>query len=76
MDNEKRIAQFREHMKVEGIGTSFIFNPDLQFYLTGFRALLYSRPIVLVIDQYKSSIIIPGSNAATTPTQPAQISRC
>lgn len=60
MDNEKRIAQFREHMKVEGIAASFIFNPDLQFYLTGFRALLYSRPIVLVIDQDKSSIIIPG----------------
>lgn len=60
MDNQQRVAQFREQMKAADIGTSFIFNPDLQFYLTGFRALLYSRPIVLVIDHHKSFIIIPG----------------
>lgn len=60
MDNKKRMAQFREHMRAEGIGSAFIFNPDLQFYLTGFRTMIYSRPIVLVIDQEKSSIIIPG----------------
>lgn len=36
------------------------FLPDHQFYLTNFKALTYSRPIVLLIDKEKTALVVPG----------------
>lgn len=47
-------------MKKHRINQIFVFLPDHQFYLTGFKALIYSRPIIVHLDFEKTSIIVPG----------------
>src|SRR5699024_6092813 len=53
-------ARYRKMMKTERIDFSIVTEPDSQFYLTGFMALTYSRPIILIIDKEKSMFILPG----------------
>ena len=60
MHIEQRITSLREIMEHKGISVSVIFNPDHQFYLSGFKALLYSRPIVMLVDEEKTRLIVPG----------------
>lgn len=60
MHIEQRLTSLREMMEHKGISVSVIFNPDHQFYLSGFKALLYSRPIVMLIDEEKTRLIVPG----------------
>lgn len=47
-------------MEDKGIGLSLIWEPDNQYYLSGFRAISYSRPIVTAIGQQDTDLIIPG----------------
>lgn len=60
MDTMKRIKKLQKYMQEKEISTTFVFNPENQFYLTGFKALIYSRPIVLHLNFEKTSIIVPG----------------
>ncbi|MDW7669481.1 MAG: Xaa-Pro peptidase family protein [Bacillota bacterium] len=60
MDASKRIEKIRSFLKEENIGLSIITNPDNQYYLSGFLALIYSRPIILTIDKNSKSLIIPA----------------
>lgn len=60
MHTEQRLTSLRKMMEHKGISVSIIFNPDHQFYLSGFKALLYSRPIVMLIDEEKTRLIVPG----------------
>lgn len=46
-------------MDVNGISLSLIWNPDNQYYLSGFRAISYSRPIVTSVGQEVTDLIIP-----------------
>ena len=60
MDTAHRLDELRAFMEEEGIEASLIVSPDNQFYLSGFKAVIYSRPILLLLDAEKSSIIVPG----------------
>lgn len=60
MQINERLKNYRNYLENNNIEGTFILNPDLQFYLSGFKALMYSRPIVLYIDKKKSSIVVPG----------------
>jgi Xaa-Pro dipeptidase len=42
---EKRLKKIRDYMDERKIAKALILNPENQFYLTGFRAINYSRPI-------------------------------
>lgn len=55
-----RMNKLRAYMEKENIKLSIITNPDHQFYLTGFKAKLYSRPITLIISESYSLFIVPG----------------
>ncbi|WP_318616834.1 Xaa-Pro peptidase family protein [Sporosarcina sp. YIM B06819] len=57
---QNRLVQFKKFMDDNQIRLSLIWVPDNQFYLTGFRAISYSRPIVTLIENDKTSLIIPG----------------
>ena len=57
---QKRLKQFKKYMEDKQIRLALIWEPDNQFYLTGFRAISYSRPIVTLIDGKKTELIIPG----------------
>lgn len=60
MQTTERLNKYRNYLMENNIVGTFIMNPDLQFYLSGFKALMYSRPIVLYIDREKTSIVVPG----------------
>lgn len=60
MDTSKRIKKLGNYMEEHSISAAFVFNPDHQFYLTGFKALIYSRPIIFHLQHGKSSMIVPG----------------
>lgn len=59
LDAAAAVASLREHMEERGTAAYLSFDPDNQTYLTGFRALLYSRPIVLFLTSTSSSLIVP-----------------
>ena len=58
METAHRLDELRTFMAEEGIEASLIVSPDNQFYLSGFKAVIYSRPILLLLDAEKSSIIV------------------
>ncbi|MCM3743274.1 Xaa-Pro peptidase family protein [Sporosarcina luteola] len=60
MSVKKRIELLRHFMDEQGVGLAIVWEPDNQFYVTGFRAISYSRPIVTLIDGEKTQLIIPA----------------
>jgi len=60
MKVKHRLDQLRKLMGEHQLENVFILNPDHQFYLTGFKALTYSRPIILNISLHQSSLVVPG----------------
>ena len=61
---DRRLSELRAFMSDAGISAALVVSPDDQFYLSGFRALLYSRPILLVVREDRTSIIVPGLEEA------------
>ncbi|WP_353618632.1 Xaa-Pro peptidase family protein [Bacillus sp. ISL-37] len=59
LDSSNRKDRLKDYMKKQSISAVFIFNADHQFYITGFKALIYSRPIVFHLQE-KSTMIVPG----------------
>jgi Xaa-Pro dipeptidase len=59
MNTENRLLDLREFMEKEGMDLCIITNPLSQYYISGFKALMYSRPIVLVVTQNEKNLIIP-----------------
>jgi Xaa-Pro dipeptidase len=51
-------------MEEKGVKLSLIWDPDNQYYLSGFRAIIYSRPIVTLIGESLIELIIPGLEEA------------
>ncbi|QGT99732.1 cobalt dependent X-Pro dipeptidase [Candidatus Syntrophocurvum alkaliphilum] len=57
---EKRLNDLRKRMSENGIDFLIIWDPDNQYYLSGFRAISYSRPIILLVYPDKTQYIIPA----------------
>lgn len=60
MNITERIEKLRRCMKKKGMSAILVFNPDHQFYLTGFKALIYSRPIIYYMDFEQTAMIVPA----------------
>ncbi|MGO1041549.1 M24 family metallopeptidase [Clostridioides difficile] len=60
MSNNMRLERLRKYMNEKNIEITLIFEPDNQFYISGFKAITYSRPIVTVVTQDKIELIVPG----------------
>ncbi|WP_217696967.1 Xaa-Pro peptidase family protein [Bacillus sp. MRMR6] len=56
----KRLEIFRKFMNEKQVRLSVIWEPDNQYYLSGFRAISYSRPIVTLISEELIDLIVPG----------------
>lgn len=54
-----RVNHLRTIMERQHIDVCFIWEPDNQYYFTGFRAISYSRPIYTWITMQKTALIIP-----------------
>ena len=64
MDASHRIAELRRFMAERDLALCLIKNPDNQYYLSGFKAVIYSRPIDLVITPQEIALIVPGLEEA------------
>jgi Xaa-Pro dipeptidase len=60
MNSEKRLASLREYMSQNKMGLAIVMHPENQYYISGFKALIYSRPIVLAIKPDAETLIVPG----------------
>lgn len=60
MDTKNRLSRLRDYMQENKIELSIIVNPENQFYVSGFKAIIYSRPIILGIKLDKTFLIVPG----------------
>ncbi|TCP25604.1 Xaa-Pro dipeptidase [Scopulibacillus darangshiensis] len=60
MDTTKRVEKLREIMADKGIDLSVITNFENQFYFSGLKAITYSRPIVLAVNDNSLSLIVPS----------------
>lgn len=60
MGVNNRLQTFRNFLDEKNIVMSLIWEPDNQYYLSGFRAISYSRPIVTLISQVETELIVPG----------------
>ena len=64
MDASKRLLQLRKYMDENKIGLSVVMQPDNQYYMSGFKAIVYSRPIVLVVESNSTELVIPALEEA------------
>lgn len=55
-----RVKRLREHVFKKGLDFALILNPLNQYYYSGFYALIYSRPILLVVSSDESHLIVPA----------------
>jgi Xaa-Pro dipeptidase len=60
MDTSHRIAELRRSMADRDIALCLITRPDDQHYLSGFKAIVYSRPIDLVITPEQVALVVPA----------------
>lgn len=59
METAERIECLRKAMDQKGLDASIIFNFENQFYFSGLKAITYSRPIILIVEHTRQSLIIP-----------------
>lgn len=60
MDVSKRVDTLRKEMKTQGVALSFIVGHENMFYFTNYKAIIYSRPIMVAVGEQKVSVIAPG----------------
>ncbi|TFB22795.1 aminopeptidase P family protein [Filobacillus milosensis] len=57
---DRRLRDLRKRMSQKGIDVALFWDPDNEYYLSGFRAISYSRPIMLLVYQDHTQYIIPA----------------
>lgn len=60
IDFPARVARLRATLAQHELDAAVVASPANIAYLAGFQALLYSRPIYLVIDAVRTMLIVPG----------------
>ncbi len=60
MDTSLRIQALRVHMAEQGLDACLLSSPENMQYMSGFQAITYSRPILFVVDQASTHLIIPA----------------
>ncbi len=60
MDTSHRIDHFRAFMEERGLALALLTAPDDQYYVSGFKAVVYSRPIDVVVTPERLALIVPA----------------
>src|SRR5829696_5008015 len=60
IDFAARLATLRQTLDAQGLDAGVFMSPANIAYLSGFQALIYSRPIYLVVDRQRTILIVPG----------------
>lgn len=64
MASQGILEGLREFIHKRGVFAVLVVRPENQWYLTGFRALLYSRPVLCVAGLARTCLIVPGLEEA------------
>jgi Xaa-Pro dipeptidase len=64
MDTSHRLEHFRTFMSERDLALCLVTAPDDQYYLSGFKAIIYSRPIDVVITPERLALIVPALEEA------------
>ena len=59
MGEKDRVTKLRDYMAANHIDVALLMKPANQHYITRFKALIYSRPILNLITMDKVVIIVP-----------------
>jgi len=58
---EKRIEALRRLLEAEGLDAALIVKPENSYYFSGFQAIIYSRPIAVLVSRLDNPLlIVPG----------------
>src|SRR5262249_17897149 len=60
IDFAARIDKLRSVLADSGLDAAVVMAPANIAYLSGFQALIYSRPIYLVVDAGRTELVVPG----------------
>ncbi len=60
IDFRARLTRLREAIAGQGLDAAVSMAPATIAYLSGFQALIYSRPIYLIVDASQTMLIVPG----------------
>lgn len=58
------IVPVREYLSEQNLDAALLLKPANQQYISGFKAIIYSRPILTLICKDKSIMIVPGLEEA------------
>ncbi len=59
MDYHQRVAALRRHMQELSVPLCVFTAPPNLAYFTGFRMIYYPRPVLLLVDQQRTALIVP-----------------
>lgn len=59
MNVEKRLSELRNFMNANNLSLGILLDPENQYYITGFRAYLQTRPTLLIVKADSNSLIVP-----------------
>lgn len=54
------LERFRAWMEQEGVDVAVVSRPANQYYLSGFKVFLYSRPLYYLVSPERTVFIVPG----------------
>ena len=60
MNVSSRVEALRKEMEAQGMGLALVMGHENMFYFTNYKAIIYSRPIMVAIDGEDCSVIVPG----------------
>lgn len=60
MDVSRRVKALRDEMRKQEIGLSLILGHENMFYYSNYKAIIYSRQIIITVGEHKVSAIVPG----------------
>lgn len=60
MDVSKRVERLRAEMRKQEIGLAVILGHENMFYYSNYKAIIYSRQILITVDEKRVCAIVPG----------------
>lgn len=60
VDVSTRVDRLREEMRRQEIGLALILGHENMFYYSNYKAIIYSRQIIITVDEKRVSAIVPG----------------
>ena len=60
MEVKHRVEKLRKEMRDQDLALTLVLGYENMFYYTNYKAIIYSRPIMITVTENKVSAIVPG----------------